>query len=126
MGNENPTLATELPSPEELARWRADALTERTVWGRSLEQERIRVLIDSIPNVERLIDHYESRLTLVHGDSMAVDRIKALADDMDERGKPGDSDSETDVIARRQIREDVKRLRAALGDRNSWDGGGNE
>lgn len=40
--------------------------------------------------------------------------IKALADDMDERGKPGPSDSETDRISRRQVREDAKRVRALL------------
>lgn len=44
------------------------------------------------------------------------ERVEALADDMDERGKPGTRDSEMDCWSRRQIREDVKRLRAALSD----------
>lgn len=42
------------------------------------------------------------------------EKVEALADDMDERGKPGEGDSPTDAIQRRQIREDAGRLRALL------------
>jgi hypothetical protein len=43
-------------------------------------------------------------------------RVRWLADDMRERGRPGEGDSELDAQSRRQIREDEKRLRAALAD----------
>jgi hypothetical protein len=46
-------------------------------------------------------------------DALVAD-LRWLADDMDERGRPGASDSPMDAQSRRQVREDVKRLRAVL------------
>jgi hypothetical protein len=43
-----------------------------------------------------------------------VAKVEALVDDMDERGRPGIGDSPMDAQARRQIREDARRLRTAL------------
>jgi len=45
-----------------------------------------------------------------------VERVKALAADMEERGRPDVRDSPMDAQSRRQVREDAARLRAALSD----------
>lgn len=52
--------------------------------------------------------------TLLPALAKALGDVLALADDLDERGRPGAGDSALDAASRRQIREDVKRLRATI------------
>jgi hypothetical protein len=64
--------------------------------------------VPAIDSLRRKRRAAEARL-----DALVAD-LRWLADDMDERGRPGASDSPMDAQSRRQVREDVKRLRAVL------------